>query len=607
MPLVSIFDRSLSTSSSFKQSTSVHTAQSCILSDQNVNGAAKENGCESSFAKHQPQQQQQQHHHHQHASDRTLTDFSNNNNNNQNNNSFSMSTATASCSSFQPHVVPEESYCSPWDLKTQEEKLKLLSQQRSVSSSNTITTLTDALLHPSNTNNRSTSSSSSSFNVNNNNNNNNPFHRTRSARTTSSTKKSLTISEPTPPLLPPLPPGGLIPPTPNLTCQCGSNNNTRNRSLNNTINNHPLNETLDPSLKKISYCLNAHVVRSGTDTSRSFVFAATSPTNERSQRVNTAPAKVDLSHLIDNRQEPSHITSQNSTISSLSTTSSSNESPSITDDSKPMSFEAALQRFKRLSSSTRSNNNNTSVSASSLPKPQITTNQESPTAYERPWDTLQTSLINSLSSPPSSSIHNRSRGSLQKTSSAEESKQHYPPFPIVSPTITTCRHSTCSPDEKHNSSNANTGEINKTNSRNLVPLASDIDTAIPIDRYFWYHYAMSRRAAESILQTRPPGSFLVRQSESGNQNDYSLSIKTPRSCMHMRICYSTGVYILGECSRPFPSVSRMLEYFSQTSVPIRGAAPIKLGTPVFRCEILSSSSSPPNNNHDCNEAHEELL
>ncbi|CAF4779256.1 unnamed protein product, partial [Rotaria socialis] len=579
---------------------------SCILSDQNVNGAAKENGCESSFAKHQPQQQQQQHHHHQHASDRTLTDFSNNNNNNQNNNSFSMSTATASCSSFQPHVVPEESYCSPWDLKTQEEKLKLLSQQRSVSSSNTITTLTDALLHPSNTNNRSTSSSSSSFNVNNNN-NNNPFHRTRSARTTSSTKKSLTISEPTPPLLPPLPPGGLIPPTPNLTCQCGSNNNTRNRSLNNTINNHPLNETLDPSLKKISYCLNAHVVRSGTDTSRSFVFAATSPTNERSQRVNTAPAKVDLSHLIDNRQEPSHITSQNSTISSLSTTSSSNESPSITDDSKPMSFEAALQRFKRLSSSTRSNNNNTSVSASSLPKPQITTNQESPTAYERPWDTLQTSLINSLSSPPSSSIHNRSRGSLQKTSSAEESKQHYPPFPIVSPTITTCRHSTCSPDEKHNSSNANTGEINKTNSRNLVPLASDIDTAIPIDRYFWYHYAMSRRAAESILQTRPPGSFLVRQSESGNQNDYSLSIKTPRSCMHMRICYSTGVYILGECSRPFPSVSRMLEYFSQTSVPIRGAAPIKLGTPVFRCEILSSSSSPPNNNHDCNEAHEELL
>ena len=74
--------------------------------------------------------------------------------------------------------------------------------------------------------------------------------------------------------------------------------------------------------------------------------------------------------------------------------------------------------------------------------------------------------------------------------------------------------------------------------------------------------------------------------------------------MHMRICYTAGVYILGECSRPFPSVSRMIEYFSQTSVPIRGAAPIKLGTPIFRCETLSSSSP---NNYLCNEGNEELL
>ena len=87
-------------------------------------------------------------------------------------------------------------------------------------------------------------------------------------------------------------------------------------------------------------------------------------------------------------------------------------------------------------------------------------------------------------------------------------------------------------------------------------------------------------------------------------NNYSSLNRTTKSCMHMRICYSSGVYILGECSRPFPSVSRMIEYFSQTSVPIRGAAPIKLGTPVFRCETLSSSS--PINYH-CNEGNEELL
>ena len=74
----------------------------------------------------------------------------------------------------------------------------------------------------------------------------------------------------------------------------------------------------------------------------------------------------------------------------------------------------------------------------------------------------------------------------------------------------------------------------------------------------------------------------------------------------MRICYSAGVYILGECSRPFASVSRMIEYFSQTSVPIRGAAPIKLGTPVFRCDVTLSSSS-PNAHHHGNDGNEELL
>jgi len=256
-----------------------------------------------------------------------------------------MSAATAARSPFQTHGVSEESYCSPWDLKSQEEKFKLLSEQRSTSSSNTITALTDALLHPSNAANRSTSLSSSNIN-------HNPFQRTRSARTTSSTKKSFTLRETSPPVLPPLPPGGLIPQPPppsssssastNVTCQCvggSSNNNTRNRSLNNN-NNNSINESLDPSLKKISYCLNAHAVRSGTDTSRSFVFASSPPSNERSQRVNTAPAKVDLSQTIENRQDSINLTSQSSTISSLSTTtSSSTESPSITDDTKPMSFE----------------------------------------------------------------------------------------------------------------------------------------------------------------------------------------------------------------------------------------------------------------------------
>ena len=48
----------------------------------------------------------------------------------------------------------------------------------------------------------------------------------------------------------------------------------------------------------------------------------------------------------------------------------------------------------------------------------------------------------------------------------------------------------------------------------------------------------------------------------------------------------------------------MIEYFSQTTVPIRGAAPIKLGTPIFRCETLSLSFP---NNYQYNDDSEELL
>ena len=248
-----------------------------------------------------------------------------------------MSAATASRSPFHHHVVvvPEESYCAPWDLKSQEEKLKVLSEQRSapaLSTSNSHrTTLADALLHPSDTNPRSNSPSI----------NQSAFHRTRSARTTSFNKKSFVTREPSPPLLPPLPPGGLIPPATNnaITCQCGSNSITRTR----TTPNASHVELVDPSsLKKISYCLNAHGVRSGTDTSRSFVFSSSSPSNERSQRVNTAPAKVDLSSNNDQALDSNPLTSQSSTTSLLSTTSSSSiESPLITDETKPMSFEVS--------------------------------------------------------------------------------------------------------------------------------------------------------------------------------------------------------------------------------------------------------------------------
>ena len=40
----------------------------------------------------------------------------------------------------------------------------------------------------------------------------------------------------------------------------------------------------------------------------------------------------------------------------------------------------------------------------------------------------------------------------------------------------------------------------------------------------WYHGRITRKQAENLLNNKPIGSFLVRQSESGNSNDYSLSL-----------------------------------------------------------------------------------
>ena len=45
-----------------------------------------------------------------------------------------------------------------------------------------------------------------------------------------------------------------------------------------------------------------------------------------------------------------------------------------------------------------------------------------------------------------------------------------------------------------------------------------------LERQPWFHGRITRKHAENMLNNRPIGSFLVRQSESGNSNDYSLSL-----------------------------------------------------------------------------------
>ncbi|XP_024084855.1 uncharacterized protein LOC106666488 isoform X2 [Cimex lectularius] len=109
-----------------------------------------------------------------------------------------------------------------------------------------------------------------------------------------------------------------------------------------------------------------------------------------------------------------------------------------------------------------------------------------------------------------------------------------------------------------------------------------IDTSLPLEQQGWYHGAITRLEAENILRMNREGSFLVRNSESTKQ-DYSLSLKSARGFMHMRIqkCKETGKFILGQFSNPFMSIPEMIKFYSIDRLPIRGAEHMCLSHPII--------------------------
>ncbi|KAG5672020.1 hypothetical protein PVAND_002182 [Polypedilum vanderplanki] len=108
-----------------------------------------------------------------------------------------------------------------------------------------------------------------------------------------------------------------------------------------------------------------------------------------------------------------------------------------------------------------------------------------------------------------------------------------------------------------------------------------IDDSIPLERQGFYHGAITRIDAENILRQLNEGSFLVRNSESTKQ-DYSLSLKSAKGFMHMRIQQNdTGEYILGQFSRPFKSIPEMIRHFCLNRLPVRGAEHMCLLEPVI--------------------------
>ncbi|EDS44810.1 conserved hypothetical protein [Culex quinquefasciatus] len=121
--------------------------------------------------------------------------------------------------------------------------------------------------------------------------------------------------------------------------------------------------------------------------------------------------------------------------------------------------------------------------------------------------------------------------------------------------------------------------LNFNTARSNVDL---IDASISLDRQGWYHGSISRIDAEKILRPLGEGSFLVRNSESTRQ-DYSLTLKSAKGFMHMRIQRDpdSSQYILGQFSRPFPTIPDMIRHFCLNRLPVRGAEHMCLLEPVI--------------------------
>ncbi|VDK36581.1 unnamed protein product [Taenia asiatica] len=101
--------------------------------------------------------------------------------------------------------------------------------------------------------------------------------------------------------------------------------------------------------------------------------------------------------------------------------------------------------------------------------------------------------------------------------------------------------------------------------------------------FSWFHGHLPRAEAESLLRSAPPGSFLVRTSET-SKAAFSLSIRRDRDFLHMKISYDpkSEAFILGEYSQPYPTVPIMVHHYTRNLLPVRGTKPVLLKYPLCR-------------------------
>ncbi|KAK1805971.1 hypothetical protein P4O66_013016 [Electrophorus voltai] len=112
-------------------------------------------------------------------------------------------------------------------------------------------------------------------------------------------------------------------------------------------------------------------------------------------------------------------------------------------------------------------------------------------------------------------------------------------------------------------------------------LGERVDPTLPLEKQVWYHGALSRSDAESLLTLCKESSYLVRNSESSH-SEYSLSLRSCQGFMHMKFSQlKDGKYVLGQNSQPFGTIPEVIHYYTRHKLPIRGAEHLSLLFPVL--------------------------